>query len=90
MEQVLDSAAIEAARRDIRAKVAELARRLGARTADLKDDEVIPETGLLDSAAIMELVVWFEMRFDVTIDQADLTIDNFGTINAMVDYLTRS
>ena len=90
MEQVLDSAAIAAARRDIRAKVAELARRLGARTADIKDDEVIPETGLLDSAAIMELVVWFELRFDVTIDQADLTIDNFGTINAMVDYLTRA
>jgi len=90
MEQVLDSAAIAAARRDIRTKVAELARRLGARTADIKDDEVIPETGLLDSAAIMELVVWFELRFDVTIDQADLTIDNFGTINAMVDYLTRA
>ena len=90
MEQVLDSAAVEAARRDIRAKVIELARRLGAKPADLKDDEIIPETGLLDSAAIMELIVWFEMRFDVTIDQADLTIDNFGTINAMVDYLTRS
>jgi acyl carrier protein len=90
MEQVLDSAAIETARRDIRAKVVELARRLGAKPTDLKDDEIIPETGLLDSAAIMELVVWFEMRFDVTIDQADLTIDNFGTINAMVDYLTRS
>ena len=90
MEQVLDSAAVEAARRDIRAKVIELARRLGAKPIDLKDDEIIPETGLLDSAAIMELIVWFEMRFDVTIDQADLTIDNFGTINAMVDYLTRS
>jgi len=90
MEQTLDLAAIEAARRDIRAKVIELARRLGARNADIKDDEVIPETGLLDSAAIMELVVWFEMRFDVTIDQGDLTIDNFGTINAMVDYLTRA
>jgi len=90
MEQVLDSAAVEAARRDIRAKVLELARRLGAKPIDLKDDEIIPETGLLDSAAIMELIVWFEMRFDVTIDQADLTIDNFGTINAMVDYLTRS
>jgi acyl carrier protein len=89
MQNVLDSAAIEAARRDIRAKVVELARRLGAKPTDLKDDEIIPETGLLDSAAIMELVVWFEMRFDVTIDQADLTIDNFGTINAMVDYLTR-
>src|SRR4029079_8403324 len=65
------------ARNDVRAKVLELASRARAKTSTLRDDEVIPETGLLDSAAIMELIVWFETRFDVEIDQGDLTIENF-------------
>ena len=77
------------AARDIRGKVLELARARGVRGGELRDDEVIPETGLLDSAAIMELIVWYETRFDLEIDQDDLTIENFGTVNAMVDYLSR-
>ncbi len=76
-----------AARADIRAKVIDLASRLGRKRPTLRDDELIPETGLLDSAAIMELIVWLETRFDVEIDQGDLTIENFGSVNAIVDYL---
>ena len=48
---------------------------------------MIPKTGLLDSTGIMELIVWLETRFDVEIDQSDLTIENFGTVNAIVAYL---
>ena len=29
-------------------------------------------------------------EFDVTIDQSDLTLENFGTIDAMASYLQRS
>ena len=78
-----------AAARDIREKVLELARARGVRGAALADDEVIPETGLLDSAGIMELIVWYEDRFGLSIDQDDLTIENFGTVTAMTDYLSR-
>jgi acyl carrier protein len=78
-----------AAARDIREKVLELARARGVRATSLRDDEVIPETGLLDSAAIMELIVWYEDRYGLAIDQDDLTIENFGTVNAMADYLAR-
>jgi len=47
-------------RDEIRRKVLDLARRRGVKAATLADDEVIPETGLLDSAGIMELIVWLE------------------------------
>ena len=77
------------AAREIHDKVLELARARGIRARDLADDEVIPDTGLLDSAGIMELIVWFETRFDLEIDQSDLTIENFGTVNAMAGYLAR-
>jgi acyl carrier protein len=79
---------IAAARNEIRGKVVDLASRAARRTPTLGDDDVIPETGLLDSAAIMELIVWLEQRFGVEIDQGDLTIENFGTVNAIVRYLS--
>ncbi len=46
-------------RPQIHAKIVELARQLGKDGSGLRFDEEIPATGLLDSAAIMELIVWF-------------------------------
>ena len=73
----------------IRNRIIELAGRQGIDARNLKDSDVIPETGVLDSAGIMELIVWFEMTFGVTIAQPDLTLENFGTIDAMASYLRR-
>jgi acyl carrier protein len=72
---------------EIRAKVIELARSRGIDASHLKDDDVIPQSGALDSAGILELIVWCETRFDVTLDDGDITLDNFGTIDAMAAYL---
>lgn len=75
---------------EIREKILALARRRGLKAATVKDDEVIPETGLLDSAGLMELIVWIETRFEIEIDQGDVTIDNLGSIDAIVEYVTRA
>ena len=77
------------ARRVIRERIIQLAdkRRIDAR--HLKDSDVIPDAGVLDSAGIMELIVWFEVTFGVEIPQSDLTLENFGTIDAMTNYLKR-
>ena len=74
-------------RDEIRRKVLDLARRRGVKAATLADDEVIPETGLLDSAGIMELIVWLETRFGLEIDQNDVTIENLGSVNAITEYV---
>ena len=71
----------------IRDKVVALARGIGNDASRLKDDEEIPATGLLDSAAIMELILWLETRFEIEIDQESVTLENFGTINAIARYL---
>jgi acyl carrier protein len=73
----------------IRAKVVELARQLGKDARGIKDDEIIPDTGLLDSAALMELVMWLEMENNLSIEHKEITIDNFGTIDAMNGYVRR-
>ena len=50
----------DAIRARIHANLTELAARLGIEATGLTDDELIPATGLLDSAAMLALVVWYE------------------------------
>lgn len=74
----------------IREKIVQLARSLGHDATELGNDEFLPQAGVLDSAATMELIVWLEDRFSVPIPDDDLTLDNFGTIDQMVAYLQRT
>ena len=77
-------------KQEIRNKVIELAAQLGNNAKSLRDDQEIPSTGWLDSAALMELIVWFESTYDLSIDQSEITLDNFGTVNAMAAYYERA
>ncbi|NOV32417.1 acyl carrier protein [Methylomonas sp. ZR1] len=74
----------------IRNKVIELAKALDMDASGVTDDDILPATGLLDSGAILELVVWFEASYDFRIKQEDMNIDNLGSINAMTDFLLSS
>ena len=71
----------------IHAKIAELAQQLGNDARDLKNDQEIPASGLLDSASLMELILWLETTYGLSIDEDQITMDNFGTIDAMANYL---
>jgi acyl carrier protein len=71
----------------LRAKVIELAKALDMDASDVADDDILPATGLLDSAAILELVVWYEQRYGLRLSQDEINIDNLGSINAMADFL---
>ena len=71
----------------LRAKVVELAKVLDMDASGVADDDVLPATGLLDSNAILEFVVWFETTYDFPIKQEEINIDNLGSIDAMADFL---
>jgi len=71
----------------IRAKVIELAKSLNMDASGVADTDILPATGLLDSNAILELVVWFETAYDFPIKQEDVNIDNLGSIDSMADFL---
>lgn len=79
-----DREAIKAA---VRAKVIELAKNLGMDASDLGDDDIIPATGYVDSAAILELVVWYEDAYQMPLKQEEINIDNLGSINSMADFV---
>lgn len=74
----------------IRNHVIQIARTLGKDARNLRTEQVIPATGLLDSAGLMELITWYETTYDLNISQDEFTIENFGTVDAMVRYLERS
>lgn len=73
----------------IKQKVVELAEAMGSDAQDLTFDEIIPASGFIDSAALLELIAWFEARYGISIPAADLTIDNLGSATQMADYLLR-
>lgn len=74
----------------IQAKVIELATNLGRRRPQVAFSESIPDSNLLDSAGLMELMLWYESRFGLSIPQEDLTFDNFATIDRMASYAIRA
>ena len=71
----------------IRNKVAQLANALGRDARNLSDTDILPRTGLLDSASILELILWVETEFDLEIDQSELSLDNFGSVEKMTAYI---
>ena len=73
----------------IHRKITELARGLGKDARGLKSDDILLETGLLDSAALLELIFWTEAEFAVPIEPEELTVDNFGSMRRMAAYLTQ-
>lgn len=77
----------DAIKSTIRDKVIALARDLGVDASGIGDDDIIPATGLLDSTAVLELVVWYEQTWDFPLQQEEINIDNLGSINAMTEFL---
>jgi len=71
----------------LHAKVIELAKALDMDASGVTDDDILPATGFLDSGAILELVVWYEVTYDFRIKQEEMNIDNLGSINAMTNFL---
>jgi acyl carrier protein len=44
-------------------------------------------TGLVDSLGVILIVEWLEQRLGITIDPADVVIEHFESVDAMVGYL---
>lgn len=76
--------AIEAA---IKKRIVAIAARLGGDASDLQADELIPASGLIDSAGLLELLAWYEAEYAIRLAQDEITIDNLGTLEAMANFV---
>jgi acyl carrier protein len=55
----------------------------------IADDELLIETGVVDSGSACELAAFFESVFGVRIADAEINEDNFGAIDRMVRFIER-
>ncbi len=53
----------------------------------LKNDTSLLESDILDSISVLELVLFLEKQFGVNVASEDLTLENFGTVDAICAYL---
>ena len=54
---------------------------------DIKQNESLLANGTLDSFGIIELVEHIEEKFEIKITDEEFGGENFGNINAMVDFV---
>lgn len=71
-------------------KIVELAKQQGKDATSLRFQDSIPEFGVLDSHALLELIVWIENEFGLKIEPEQLTVENFGTIDAIASYAEKA
>lgn len=55
---------------------------------EIGPDEDLFATGALDSLSIANLVAFLEEFFEVSIPVSDLTVENFGTVNAIANFIS--
>lgn len=59
------------------------------RNYDLQDNEDIFSLGFVNSLFAMKLILFVEQTYNVTIEDEDLDIDNFRTIDALSNLIQR-
>lgn len=57
--------------------------------ADLKQDDSLIESGIVDSFGIITLITFLEPTFNIKIGAEDLAQENFETLNAIQAFITR-
>ena len=53
----------------------------------LSDDDPLLARGIIDSMGVMELIVFLEQEFGVTVGDADITEENLGSLAAIARYV---
>jgi len=72
---------------DLRVILAEVAGRLGNDAGRVADDDIIPDTGALDSAGLLEFVVLIDEKYALALEPEEMTIENLGSLAAIADFV---
>lgn len=54
---------------------------------ELDDDMSLIDSGLLDSMSIVRVVQQIQDAFDIDLDFADITLENFDSINVLTPFI---
>jgi len=53
------------------------------------DDASLLENGVLDSFGVMEIIVFVEERYDVTVEDREIVPANFDSVESIATYVAR-
>ena len=56
---------------------------------EFSDDDNIFQKGFVDSLFAVQLIAYLEKEFEITIDNEDLDINNFHSVNKMISFIER-
>jgi len=62
---------------------------LRGRKPDLKADEDLLNTGIIDSLGILRLVSFIEEHFGIQVPDQDVVYENFNSIKVLTEYLAK-
>jgi len=60
---------------------------LGDTASMLDDDESFLETGTLDSSSVLEVVMFLEHNFQLTVQDRELVPENLDSVNRLVQFV---
>lgn len=58
-----------------------------ARQLSVSNDDQLIENGLLDSLGVLDVVTFLEEEFHISVDDEDLTPDNFQSVNTISEFV---
>jgi acyl carrier protein len=61
----------------------------GAEPSSLRDDASLERTHVVDSVKTLDLILFLEDAFGVSVDNEDAVPDNFDTVDHLVAYVAR-
>jgi acyl carrier protein len=66
-----------------------LAGELGLDVGSVEDDTPLFSSGMVDSFALVKLIVWLEDRTGIRVGPLDVTLENLDTVERMLAYVAR-
>jgi acyl carrier protein len=54
---------------------------------EYSDDDSFLESGIVDSMAVMELAMFVEEKFNVAVDDQEITPENFDSVSRLANYV---
>lgn len=54
---------------------------------ELKDDEPLFESGIIDSLGLIKLLAFIDEKFNVSVDMSEIMIENFNTLDDIMETL---
>lgn len=59
------------------------------RNKDFEDDDNIFKLGLIGSLFAMQLIMFIEKEFNIKVENDDLDLDNFSSLNAINEFINK-